>query len=89
MSVELDINNIRTKFSKSIKREIKNIIKLKEYTKRKLGDPVVTIEITEDQENDSIEDTLQKFGKYHFEGFTGGYEIIDVVKNIEKENCNV
>lgn len=45
-----------------------NILELKEYIKRKLGHPVVKIDVTDEQMHDRIADTLQLFRKFHYEG---------------------
>lgn len=40
----------------------------RDYIKRQLGYPVVSINVTEDQINDRIDDALQYFKDYHFDG---------------------
>jgi hypothetical protein len=39
----------------------------KEYIKRKLGAPVVEINIDDDQLDDRVEEALQYFREYHYE----------------------
>ena len=41
---------------------------LKEYAKRKLGHPVVELNIDDDQMEDCIDDALEYFQEYHFDG---------------------
>jgi hypothetical protein len=38
------------------------------YAKRRLGDPVVEVNVSDDQVNDAIEYTLQKFQQFHYDG---------------------
>lgn len=41
---------------------------LKEYCLRKLGKPVLEVNVSEDQIDDAIDYTLQKFNEFHFDG---------------------
>ena len=41
---------------------------LKDYAKRKLGYPVVDLNIDDDQMEDCIDDALEYFQEYHFDG---------------------
>jgi hypothetical protein len=43
-----------------------NIQELKEYIKRKLGHPVVKIDVTDEQMYDRIADTLSMYKKFHY-----------------------
>lgn len=45
-----------------------NIQELKEYIKRKLGHPVVKIDVTDEQMHDRIADTLSMYRKFHYNG---------------------
>jgi len=38
------------------------------YVKRKLGDPVITINVSDEQVDDRIEEALRYFQEYHFDG---------------------
>ena len=41
---------------------------LKDYAKRKLGHPVVELNLDDDQMEDCIDDALEYFQEYHFDG---------------------
>ena len=41
---------------------------LKEYIKRKLGAPVLEINVDDDQFDDRIDEALQYFQEYHYDG---------------------
>ena len=41
---------------------------LKQYALRKLGAPVIEINVDDSQLEDSIDDALQMFNEYHFDG---------------------
>ena len=46
---------------------------LKDYAKRKLGHPVVELNIDDDQLEDCIDDALEYFQEYHFDGTSVSY----------------
>lgn len=46
---------------------------LKDYCLRKLGFPVIDINIDDDQVDDRIDDALQKYAEFHFDGTTAEY----------------
>lgn len=58
-----------------------NLEHLKGYIKRKLGYPVVNIEIDDTQLKDSIDDAFEMFSEFHCSGTDIGYIFIDVVAN--------
>ena len=41
---------------------------LKEYCLRKLGKPVIDINLADEQMNDMIDESIQMFQDYHFDG---------------------
>ncbi len=41
---------------------------LKAYAKRRLGDPVIEVNISDDQADDAIDYTIEKFQHFHYEG---------------------
>ena len=60
---------------------------LKEYCLRKLGKPVLEINVSDDQVDDAIDYTIQKFQQYHYDGAERVYlkhqitqDVIDRVK---------
>ena len=55
---------------------------LKDYCLRKLGFPVIDINVDDDQLDDRIDDALQKFREYHFDGTTEEYLGIQVTQTI-------
>lgn len=57
---------------------IKTRDELKGYIRRKLGDGVIVQEITEEQLDDCINDTLQEFIPYSFDGAELRYLLIDL-----------
>lgn len=61
---------------------INSLEELKSYCLRQLGYPVITVELSDDQQNDCIDDCLQMFGKYHYDGFTNGYVNLPVQKGV-------
>lgn len=53
--------------------KITSLTKFKQYIKRKLGEPVINVELDDDQLNDCIEDAVQKFQEDHYDGVDIGY----------------
>ena len=41
---------------------------LQDYCFRRLGHPVIEINVDDEQSSDRIDDALQFFGEYHFDG---------------------
>jgi hypothetical protein len=58
--------------------KISTLSDLKAYALRRLGNGVINIEITIDQQNDLVDDAIQMFSKYHFEGFSSTYALLQV-----------
>ena len=58
---------------------------LRDYCLRKLGFPVIDINVDDDQLEDRIDDALQKFREYHFDGTTEEYLAVKVNQNIIKK----
>lgn len=56
-----------------------NIEHLKGYIKRKLGYPVINIEIDDTQMSDTIMDSFQMFSEFHCSGTDVGYVFLDLV----------
>lgn len=56
-----------------------NIEHLKGYIKRKLGHPVVNIEIDDTQLSDAITDAFEKFLEFHCSGTDIGYIFLDLI----------
>lgn len=56
-----------------------NIEHLKSYVKRKLGYPVVNIEIDDTQMSDCIDDTFMMFSEFHSSGVDIGYIFLDPI----------
>lgn len=56
----------------------------KQYILRKLGSPVINIEITDAQLGDSIDDSVAKFHENHFDGLDMGYIFLDVQTGIHE-----
>ena len=52
---------------------INNLTDFKKYALRQLGEPVVEVNITDEQIQDAYEYTLQKFQDYHYNGTEKGY----------------
>ena len=48
---------------------------LKEYALRKLGKPVIDINLADEQMNDMIDEAIQMFQEYHFDGTEEHYKV--------------
>ena len=48
---------------------------LKDAILRRLGAPVINVEVTEDQIYDCIQRALELYGEYHFDGVNKGYKV--------------
>lgn len=55
---------------------------LKDYCLRRLGFPVIDINVDDDQLDDRIDDALQKFREFHFDGTTEGYLGVKITQTI-------
>jgi hypothetical protein len=55
---------------------------LKNYCLRKLGFPVIDINVDEDQVEDRIDDALQKFRDYHYDGTEETYLAVKVTQSM-------
>lgn len=51
---------------------------LKDAILRRLGAPVINVEVTEDQIYDCIQRALELYGEYHFDGVNKGYKVFRV-----------
>lgn len=56
-----------------------NIEHLKGYIKRKLGYPVINIEIDDTQLSDAINDSFEMYSEFHVNGTDLGYIFLDVI----------
>ena len=52
---------------------------LKEYCLRKLGKPVIDVNLADEQMNDMIDESIQMFQEYHFDGAEAHYYSEQVV----------
>lgn len=57
---------------------------LKDLILRRLGAPVINIEVTEDQIYDCIQRALELYGEYHYSGLNKNYYVIKVQKEQAK-----
>lgn len=57
---------------------------LKQYILRKLGSPVMNIEISEDQLADCIDDALEKFYENHYDGVDIGYVFLNIAEGTQE-----
>ena len=48
---------------------------LKEYALRKLGKPVVEVNLADEQRNDLIDEAIQYFQEYHFDGTERAFHV--------------
>ena len=48
---------------------------LKEYALRKLGKPVVEVNLADEQMNDIIDEAIQYFQEYHFDGTERAFHV--------------
>ena len=56
---------------------------LKQYILRKLGSPVINIELTDDQMDDNIDDTLEQYIQRAYSGVTERYVLIPLFKGVQ------
>lgn len=63
-----------------------NAKELKDVILRRLGAPIVNVEVTPDQIYDCIQRALELFGEYHFNGLNKGYMAFYVPRKDEKDN---
>jgi hypothetical protein len=63
--------------------KIKSLGKLKQYILRKLGHPVHTIEVTDEQLQDCIDDTLDDFTQFAYSGYTERYVPIKLLAGVQ------
>lgn len=59
---------------------------LKDAILRRLGAPVINVEVTEDQIYDCIQRALELYGEYHFNGLNKGYQVFYIGKD-EADNA--
>jgi hypothetical protein len=57
-------------------------LELKDYCLRRLGFPVIDINVDDDQLEDRIDDALQKYRDYHYDGTTEEYLAVKVTQNM-------
>jgi hypothetical protein len=62
---------------------------LKDYALRRLGFPVIDINVDDDQVDDRVDDALQKFGQYHYDANIPDYLAIKVDANTQTNAANV
>lgn len=65
--------------------KIKSRKEFSEYCLRKLGKPVIEINVSEDQVNDRIDEALKMYWKYHYDGKEKVYYVHQWTEN-DKEN---
>lgn len=65
-----------------------NAKELKDVILRRLGAPIVNIEVTPDQIYDCIQRALELFGEYHFNGLNKGYMTFYIPRQDEKDKVN-
>ena len=61
---------------------ITSAAELKAYTLRKLGQGVITINVTPNQLTDRLDEALEYFGKYHTEGWTYDFYILPLTTGV-------
>ena len=57
------------------------IEELKKYIKRKLGYPVINVEVGDTQLSDVVSDAFEMYSEFHVNGFDVGYIIVDLIKD--------
>lgn len=62
-----------------------NAKELKDVILRRLGAPIVNVEVTQDQIYDCIQRALELFGEYHFDGLNKAYMAYYVPRKEEKD----
>lgn len=56
---------------------------LKDYCLRRLGFPVIDINVDDDQVDDRVDDALQKFADYHFDGVHKDYLAVQITSDVK------
>ncbi|UKH49567.1 head completion, neck hetero-dimeric protein [Enterobacter phage vB-EclM_KMB17] len=56
----------------------RNPKELKDVILRRLGAPIINVELTEDMIYDCIQRALELFGEYHYDGLNKGYQVIHI-----------
>lgn len=51
-----------------------------DYCKRRLGEPVIEVNVDQDQIEDRVDDALDKYRLYHYEGTIRGYEPLQITQ---------
>ncbi|UYM28820.1 neck protein [Serratia phage vB_SspM_LC53] len=57
---------------------------LKDVILRRLGAPIVNVEVTTEQIYDCIQRALELFGEYHFDGLNKGYQVFTIGEDDEE-----
>jgi hypothetical protein len=57
---------------------------LKKYIKRKLGDGIISVELTESQLSDCINEAINKFTTFAYEGYTEDVYLLPVQQGVRK-----
>lgn len=57
-------------------KKIKTAEQFIQYALRRLGHPVINIELSDEQVFDRLDDAVQKFSEYHYDGFDEGFLVI-------------
>ncbi len=55
---------------------------LKDYCLRRLGFPVIDINVDDDQVDDRVDDALQKYAEYHFDGTEKDYLAVQITEQM-------
>lgn len=69
-------------------RKIKTVEELINYGLRKLGSPVINIELADEQIYDRLDDSVQMYSEFHYDGFSEGILLLPVKKDQMEYNLN-
>lgn len=75
---------LRDKKSSSM-RIVNTVPKLIDYIRRQLGEPVIQVEVTDEQIENCIYDTIQLFGEYAYQGREEVVLVVDIDNPNKKE----
>ena len=66
-------------------RIVNTVPKLIDYIRRQLGEPIIQVEVTDEQIENCIYDTIQLFGEYAYQGREEVVLVVDIDNPNKKE----
>ena len=79
-TVQLPERNTQARLTPSRKKKVINTVDaLKDYIRRQLGEPIIRVEVTDEQIEDCIFLSIDEFSEYGFQGLEDTAVLVDVV----------